>query len=478
MKAPVKFKRKHNKRFSNIQIDARGRVWSPKAMYDPKTRKTWEFNLSDSVDIGTNWSRSSNKTKKGQVIFGGTKGVVVITPDNFLPWSFQPETVLTEVRLDGIKKAVPSSKSIIIGKDIANISIDFSSLDYSDPALLEYQYKLEGYNDLFVQTELGTHNTTYTNLSPGDYQLWVKSTNRVGTWGNKKKLISFTISPHFFETWWFKLIIGFLLLTLFYTLHKARLHKILTNKQKDNDRIMALERAELMSELVENKNKLLADVSHELRTPLTVLKLQVESLQHNLDDDVEASYQALEEKLSDIGRLISDIYQLAKSDIGALELNFCDLEFPETIDSWINEFELLVTSNNLAWQFNNKLDLSVSINADEDRMKQILSNLINNSVKYTDKPGKVTLSIKSSEKEVFITIEDSSPSVPTELQSQIFERLYRVEESRSRQTGGSGLGLAICMSLVEAHNGIITAETSNIGGLKITIAIPITSNNE
>jgi len=228
-----------------------------------------------------------------------------------------------------------------------------------------------------------------------------------------------------------------------------------------------------MTELVENKNKLLADVSHELRTPLTVLKLQVESLQHNLDDDVGASYQALDEKLSDIGRLISDIYQLAQSDIGALELNLDDLEFPEAVNDWVKEFELLVRSNNLSWQFKNQLPQTVSINADINRIKQVLANLINNSVKYTDKPGKVCLSVYSKDSQLYITIEDSSPSVPANLQSQIFERLYRVEESRSRETGGSGLGLAICKSLIEAHNGIITASTSDQGGLTVTIQIPI-----
>jgi len=272
------------------------------------------------------------------------------------------------------------------------------------------------------------------------------------------------------------LIVSVLLLLVlafaFYQNHRRQVATLI-HQQKENDRKVALERAELMSKLVENKNKLLADVSHELRTPLTVLKLQVEALQHNLDDDVEASYHALDEKLSDIGRLISDIYQLAKSDIGALELNFCDLEFPETIVNWVNEFELLVTSNNLTWQFNNQLDSPTTINADEDRIKQVLSNLINNSVKYTDQPGKVTLSVNAVEQYIVIIIEDTSPSVPAELQSQIFERLYRVEESRSRQTGGSGLGLAICKSLVEAHNGIITAETSNIGGLKTTLLLPI-----
>lgn len=233
--------------------------------------------------------------------------------------------------------------------------------------------------------------------------------------------------------------------------------------------------SQLQAKTIIDKNKLLADVSHELRTPLTVLKLQVESLQHNLEDDVEASYQALDDKISDISRLISDIYQLAKSDTGALELNFYEVEFPEVINNYVNEFELLTTSNDLTWQFNNQIDHPVFINADSDRIKQVLSNLINNSVKYTDKPGKIELTTYSELGQLFIIIEDSSPSVPQVLHSQIFERLYRLEESRNRETGGSGLGLAICKSLIEAHNGIIAANTSKLGGLKVTIQLPLTN---
>jgi len=236
--------------------------------------------------------------------------------------------------------------------------------------------------------------------------------------------------------------------------------------------------AELQTKAINAKNQLLADVSHELRTPLTVLKLQVESLQHNLDTDVESSYNSLQAMLSDMNRLISDIYQLSQADIGTLNLNFIDLEFAQELDGWAEEFKLLITSNGLDWQFNNTVPASIEVNVDIDRLKQVLSNLLSNSVKYTDCPGLVSLASFVKNDSLYIVIEDSSPGVEKSEQTLIFDRLYRVEQSRSRATGGSGLGLAICNSLIAGHNGDISAETSELGGLKIVIRLPLVRTND
>jgi two-component system sensor histidine kinase BaeS len=257
-------------------------------------------------------------------------------------------------------------------------------------------------------------------------------------------------------------------------IHRQYEKSLQLRQQQKIEKKLVLERAELMVELVEKKNELLANVSHELRTPLTALKLQVELLQHNLVKDVKSSYQTLDNQLSDIDCLISDIYQLAQSDIGELELKFSEFNISKILDSWTKEFKPLIVKNQLTWLYNNELPASLIIKADIEKLKQVLANLLNNSVKYTDKSGSVSLKSYYDKDSLVIIIEDSSPGVPVNKQRQIFERLYRLESSRNRATGGSGLGLAICQSLIEAHNGVIIAETSNLGGLKVTLRLPLT----
>jgi len=227
--------------------------------------------------------------------------------------------------------------------------------------------------------------------------------------------------------------------------------------------------------LLQQKNQLLADVSHELATPLTVLKLQVESLKDDLEEDVQVTYNALDSKLDDIQHLISDIHQLAQSDVGVLDLNIECYEFNKTLDHWQGEFAELVTQNKLTFEIENNLPKSFMVNFDREKIKQVITNLLANSTKYTDKPGKTKFSVSIKGKTLLLCLEDSAPSVSDEELINIFERLYRVESSRSRETGGSGLGLAICKSLIKAHDGTIWADQSQLGGLKISIELPINS---
>jgi len=236
---------------------------------------------------------------------------------------------------------------------------------------------------------------------------------------------------------------------------------------------LALKEKHFMDKLLTQKNKVLADVSHELSTPLTVLKLQVESLKDNLEEDVQASYDALDYKISDIENLIADIHQLAQSDVGALHLNFESFDLNRTLGLWESELSKFVNTNKLTFEINRDLPNNLLVNFDRDRIKQVFVNLLTNSIKYTNKPGKIKLSASTKHKTLYLAIEDSAPGILDKDLGAIFERLYRVENSRSRDTGGSGLGLAICQSLIEAHNGKIYAEHSSLGGLKITMSLPL-----
>jgi len=233
------------------------------------------------------------------------------------------------------------------------------------------------------------------------------------------------------------------------------------------------ERASLMAELVDKKNQLLADVSHELRTPLSVLHVKVEALQYNLVKDVDASYESLLNKIGEINHMISDIYQLAQSDIGALMLNIMPHHCLPTVTLWADELAEVVESKDFSWQQNIEIADDLILKFDGDKIKQVLNNLIHNSIAYTDKPGKIAISMIMLKNHLSIRIDDSSPGVEKENLTRIFERLFRVETSRSRATGGSGLGLSICESIISAHQGTILAKTSKLGGIAITIKLPI-----
>jgi two-component system sensor histidine kinase BaeS len=109
---------------------------------------------------------------------------------------------------------------------------------------------------------------------------------------------------------------------------------------------------------------------------------------------------------------------------------------------------------------------------DGRRIEQLLGNLLDNSLRYTDAPGCVRLTLQIDAGEVLIDLDDSAPGVPAVDAARLFEPLYRADAARSRHTGGSGLGLAICHAIVQAHGGAITATASELGGLQVRIRLP------
>lgn len=240
-------------------------------------------------------------------------------------------------------------------------------------------------------------------------------------------------------------------------------------------RRIAVLKAQLYQDALTQKNQLLADVSHELRTPLTALKLQIDALQYKLVGNVDLSYQKLSAKVMDINRLISDIYELAMSDVNGLSFTTKQCDIIPMLREWSHEFSQYVEQQGFSWHLCTHVE-SAQVNIDVDRIKQVLSNLISNSVKYTDNPGDIQLSATIKQDAMVLIVKDSAPTVNDDELERIFERLYRVEKSRNRQTGGSGLGLAISQNIILAHHGEIFAKKSNIGGLAIIIKLPLAEN--
>lgn len=237
-------------------------------------------------------------------------------------------------------------------------------------------------------------------------------------------------------------------------------------------RKIAVISANLYEDALKQKNQLLADVSHELRTPLTALKLQVDALRYQLVEDVDLSYQKLSSKITDLSNLIGDIYELAVSDVYGLSFNATPVNVIPLLDKWCKEFALYTGNEGFTWRYKLYIE-EANVEVDTARTKQVLANLVSNSVKYTDKPGNIEFIAKIKHNKLLLRVQDTSPSVPEDELYKIFERLYRVEKSRNRNTGGSGLGLAICQNIIHAHQGNIYAKPSAIGGVAIYIELPL-----
>lgn len=244
-------------------------------------------------------------------------------------------------------------------------------------------------------------------------------------------------------------------------------HELAQLAQDFNSLALTLEKNE------QDRRQWVADISHELRTPLAVLRGEIEALQDGVRATTPEALNSLHAEAIHLGRLVEDLYQLSLSDLGTLTCHKHRLDPAEVLGDVIDLFRV---------QFRNKdIDLivedsswpPVEVFADPERLHQLFSNLLKNTLRYTDSGGVAEIRIEASRNRVIIHLRDSAPGVPAAELDRIFNRLYRLETSRRRADGGAGLGLAICRSIVEAHQGSITAHLSPLGGLWIRIELPV-----
>lgn len=215
-----------------------------------------------------------------------------------------------------------------------------------------------------------------------------------------------------------------------------------------------------------------ADISHEMRTPLSVLKVQVEAMQDGIRPANSENLALLYDKILGLSNLIDDLFELSLSDVGALSYHKQTISLAALVKTCVEHFQVKAQAAGLTLKDNIDVTQEYSIVADRERLQQLFSNLLENSIRYTDVGGEIQVGISTSDTKIFITIDDSAPGVAPEQYDKIFERLFRLENSRSRATGGAGLGLAICKNIVNAHQGKITAVSSALGGLQICIELP------
>jgi two-component system sensor histidine kinase BaeS len=229
----------------------------------------------------------------------------------------------------------------------------------------------------------------------------------------------------------------------------------------------ALERNE------ELRRRFMADVSHELRTPIAVLRAGLEALEDGVRPLTRESVASLQGEVAALGKLVEDLYQLALADIGALTYRKERIDIAEVLEQSVEPFAARLAERGLSLE--RKIDSGVKVMADADRLAQAFRNLLENSARYTDAGGRLRISTGRANGRVAIDFEDSAPGVPADTLPHLFERFYRVEGSRSRANGGAGLGLAIVRSVVEAHDGAIEAGASPLGGVRVTITLPVAS---
>ncbi|MDH4134209.1 MAG: ATP-binding protein [Gammaproteobacteria bacterium] len=211
-----------------------------------------------------------------------------------------------------------------------------------------------------------------------------------------------------------------------------------------------------------------ADISHELRTPVAILQGEIEALRDGVRPWSPKAVESLFQETRRLARLVGDLHELSLSDLGALSYQKQEVDLPALLHEVIEQHRAALDAKFL------KVDVqagqrTVMLHGDAERLRQLFSNLLNNSIFYTDSGGRIAIDITADRYRVRLTWADSAPGVRDADLPRLFDRLFRAEASRNRNSGGSGLGLAIVKNIVEAHHGTVRARHSPLGGLAFDI---------
>jgi len=447
--------------------------------FNPQTKSFRNFDVSDGLQSNEFNTGAYFRSERGELFFGGIRGLNYFYPDQVDDNPHVPPVVLTGLRLGNryvttksdpglLSASVPEVKEIIFSHKDDVITFEFAALDYAAPEKNQYRYKLEGYNENWIDAgNLGF--ATYTNLPHGRYTFRVKGSNNDGIWNEDGLALAVIVTPPWWQTWWAYFVYVVLFLNGLYLLRRYELNRF--NLKND----LKLERVETESlrNLDQLKSHFFANISHEFRTPLTLIIGQIETLLDSEDDrNRRMKLLSANNNAEQLLALINQLLDLSKLEAGKMEFTAEKQNIVSFLKNQLFSFESLSESKNIALNFASSRT-SVNVSFDAEKMEKVFSNLISNAIKFTETGGRVDVTIDIPESgAVEIRIKDSGIGIAEDRLPYVFDRFYQADPSNTRKYEGSGIGLALALELITLHDGTIEAKSKEGVGSEFIIKLP------
>lgn len=452
-----------------------------------KNKKSWEIrHFTEAGGLQSNEFNTNAFTKlpNGDFLFGGVNGVNIFNPQNILVDTFLPNVFITQLMVGNkviragdesgiLEKAIEYTPKITLRHHQDFITLEFASLDFRAPDQNKYRYKMEGISDEWI--ELGArHVVTFSHLPPGDYVFKVQGTNSLGIWSGKEASLVIEVLPPFWNTWWAYLFylaaLIFAIRAYFkYRLRQNEMQAALDYEQREAKRIKELDAV---------KTQLYNNITHEFRTPLTVILGMVHQIRSSTSQYLDSGLVMIERNGKNLLNLVNEMLDLSKLEAGKMELHTEPGDVVNFIRYIVESFHSFAETKGVKFHYLSSLD-SYYTRFDTEKLRQILSNLLSNALKFSSDNGDVYISISLEEGErncLYIKVKDTGSGIPEHQLSSIFDRFYQADSSHTRKAEGTGIGLALTKELVQLMNGTITVKSPPVGakkGSEFTVCLPL-----
>ncbi len=472
-----------------ILEDSHGFLWMSTnngiCRFNPETNEFRCYDLADGLQSAEFNNGAYYKNEKGWFFFGGINGFNCFHPDTIRENQNIPPVALTEFRLFN-EPVFPSANGTLLTRTIDYTSIlklsyqeyviafSFAALDYVSPAKNRYAYKLEGFDKEWNYTDAQRRYATYTNLPAGVYTFRVKASNNDQIWNQSGTALSIIITPPPWKTWWAYTSYVISLLGAALLFIRSQKRKVAL-KQKELER--EKEVTKRLKQLDQMKDEFLANTSHELRTPLNgiigIAESLMEGVAGELNNLTRKNLAMVVSSARRLAGLVNDILDFSKLKNRGMILKLRPIDLHSLAEVILNLSKPLAGKKEI--EFINQISHDFPpVEADEERLQQILFNLIGNAIKFTDS-GRVTISAETEGQRALIHISDTGIGIAPDKFQRIFLSFEQAEGDTTRLYGGTGLGLTITKQLVELHKGEIRVESELNRGSTFTFTLSLSA---
>ena len=486
-----------------IVKDKNGMIWVSTnhglGKFNPENERFYNYYESDGLLSNSFVWNSYFQNQDDEVFFGGINGLVAFYPDQlteekiinrvyFSRLIVQNKEIKIGDKINGrqiLNKNIQYTDSITLTYKETAFTIEFVALNSIDPEEVIFSYKLEGFDPDWITGSSQKRSVTYTNLRQGTYNFLVKASNNIADWDQDPVSLTIKILPPWWQTpvaltAFSMLFVALLLLFRWLILMRARLvHEA---------RLEHIER-EKTEELYQFKMRFFTDIAHEFRTPLSLVLAPLNAIVAKASNDPQLLKQShfIRKNADKLLRLIEQIMDLRKIDLNKMKVHLGKGDIVSFVKELTSSFEEIALERSIDLEFKSSLDLYVTW-FDENKLEEIIYNLLSNAFKFTPDNGRIEVSIglkqiteetgRQTDKPdqyneyVEIRIKDTGIGIPPERKDHLFERFFTIENRDSRVKRGTGIGLALIKELIDLQKGSIQVESEENKGTCFILLLP------
>lgn len=350
-----------------------------------------------------------------------------------------------------------------------DLAIEYVGIHYKNPEKTQYAYYLENWEDdwNYVQAE---RIARYTNLPPGKYIFKLKAANADGIWNDKPLSLTITILPPWYWSPITQSLYTLLLIGLIYYFYRFQLNRRLAQAE-----------ATRLRELDQVKTSLYTNITHEFRTPLTIILGMADKVEQAPRQWLQEGIQMIKRNGQSLLRLVNQMLDLSKLEAGSLPVNMVQGDIVAYLRTLVEFFRSYADSKNIKLEFASEYEAFV-MDYDADKIKDIISNLLSNALKFTPAGGEIKLEVRGTKyvgedvlrtSTLVLCVRDTGVGIPAEKLPHIFDRFYQADDSATRQGEGTGIGLALTKELVRLLGGAIEVESKLGEGSVFKVWLPV-----